>query len=501
MKAGLIGNPQRGMSTVEILIAIAILTLTISATIMVVFGNQSLAIDTQTNVEALAKAESELEKARAIARADFFGVTDVPNTADDIYNKRLEVTDRSECQKEAVSTVTWQRGGRDLAVSLQTLFSDLDVALAMGGDCDTTPPGKWDNPQTAVSLGFGGDGATDIDVYDNRVYITSNPSAAGKDDLYIYDFDPVATTLTLRSKTTFGEGFNAIDVIKDQATGKLYAYALEDANTGQLRVIDVTNPASPTQVDAETFPNIIHTCSPASKPCLAGISVYAYDGMLYVGTNYIPNLALPDTQNNELHIYDLAAPNAPVWVGSENVNHNIYSIAARGDYVYVALSGTGESVRIYNVSDPVNPVQSGGFDPLGDEYSTALHLIGTKLYVGRERVNGNDERDFYILDVTDPEQDPTILGAKKLDLNPGSFIKGVVVKGDLAFVAIDNPTIAFKILDVSDPTAIKNHSVCTSLNFAENTSAIDMDDDHVFVANRSNDELRVIRDQPTACTP
>ncbi len=503
MKARYSGSPHKGMSTVEILVATAILTLTLTAIILVVFGNQSLALDTQTNIEALAKAESKLEIARALGKEDFAALDDLSVVTEDIYETSLEVERRAQCQKQATSYVSWGYGGKEFTTSLTTLITDVSIALALGGDCDPTPPGDWDNPHTAVSLGFGGDGATDIDVYDGHVYITSNPSSPNKEDLYIYEFDdsdPDDLKLAERSKTDIGVGLNGIEVIRDQSTGTLYAYVLEDDNTNQLKVFDVTDPASPVSTGSFTLPNMNHTCSPASKPCLAGISVYAYDGLLYVGTDYIPNLALPETENNELHVYDLSDPAVPAWVGSENVNHNVYSIAAADEYIYVALSGAGDSIRSYDISTPSDPVLGDGFDPTGDEYATALYLLDHTLYVGRERVNQVSEQDFYILNVEDPT-DIQEVGAENLDLNPNSMIKGLVVKDDLVFVAIDDPTLAFKILNISNPLDIRDHTVCSSLNLSENPAAIDMCEDYVFTANRSNDELRVLTDQTTACSP
>ena len=60
MKAQSSGNPirfARGSSTIEILIAFAVLILSITAVITVFFSNQSIALDTQINDEALYKAK------------------------------------------------------------------------------------------------------------------------------------------------------------------------------------------------------------------------------------------------------------------------------------------------------------------------------------------------------------------------------------------------------------------------------------------------------------
>ena len=40
----------------------------------------------------------------------------------------------------------------------------------------------------------------------------------------------------------------------------------------------------------------------------------------------------------------------------------------------------------------------------------------------------------------------------------------------------------------------------TTLNFSENSTALDADGDFIFSANNINDEIRVIRDQSSICS-
>src|SRR3989338_9394963 len=94
MKEQSIGKKyMKGFATLEILIAFAVLILSISAVILLVFGNQSIIIDSQTNSEALYKAQKMLEEARAASKQDFFSVNSITTTSDDIYQKTLDVID------------------------------------------------------------------------------------------------------------------------------------------------------------------------------------------------------------------------------------------------------------------------------------------------------------------------------------------------------------------------------------------------------------------------
>ena len=57
-------NFEKGSSTIELLIAFAVLITGLVASLSISVGNQSTAVDTQTDHEALGKAEELLENAK-----------------------------------------------------------------------------------------------------------------------------------------------------------------------------------------------------------------------------------------------------------------------------------------------------------------------------------------------------------------------------------------------------------------------------------------------------
>ena len=74
--------PQKstaGFSTLELLIAFAVLTLSLTAVILVAFGNQSVAIDTELAQRALYLAAKNLDEAGALAISDFDALGDKNN--------------------------------------------------------------------------------------------------------------------------------------------------------------------------------------------------------------------------------------------------------------------------------------------------------------------------------------------------------------------------------------------------------------------------------------
>lgn len=477
---------NKGVATLELLIAFTILVLNITAVALIINGGQSISVDSETNEEAIAKAESYLEDTRKMAKNDFSSV--VSETTTEMsgsleYTKILTILDLAQCKKQATSEVSWMLSSlRPQRIELTTLVTDIAGVLALGGDCDIEPLGEWDNPITAVSVSIGGGGATDIDARNNIVYLTSDPSAGPKEDFFIYQFDSDALVLTELSKIHVSGGLNNVDAIED------YAFTTNSETSNHLMIFNTAVPASPTLVSSSSLPNM--TVGVAR-------SIFYYDDFVYIGTQYLACPACLPAQNNEFHIYDVSNPGALVWRGSYKVNHNINDIVVRGDYAYLATSDNNGEVYIYDVSSPASITFEGLFNASGNEDGEALYLLGDKLYVGRDRTPVG-RQDFYILDISNPSS-PSELGSKNLGLNSGAVVKGVVVKGKLAFLGLDNPTSGIQILNISNPASITNHPACTTLNFSENSSAIDMDGDFIFTANISNDEIRVIRDQVTTC--
>src|SRR3989338_2305791 len=76
---------QKGFSTLEILLAFFVLSLTVGAIISLVFGGQSVAVDSQTYSEAAHKGQAMLEDARATAKGNFNLVKQIASYSDGIY--------------------------------------------------------------------------------------------------------------------------------------------------------------------------------------------------------------------------------------------------------------------------------------------------------------------------------------------------------------------------------------------------------------------------------
>lgn len=525
-------SDKRGQSAIELLVALGVLVFSISASLVVVFGNQSVSVDAQTNGEAILMAKKNLEGARATAKEKFSNLVST-SSVQSLYATNLSVFDATECRKNVTSTITWNVTSlRNQRVELSASFTDIPGALAVGGDCATDPSGGgWTSPNTLMSRDLNykasyndnplvnsgaGTPATDVDVLNKIIYMTA---LSNKDNFFILDGTNTINGITppIIGSLNVGPGLNAVDVARDNNSGETYAYVVQNDNQKQLQVIDVsTNPANPTVVASTTLPNITFTCSPASKPCLAGQSVFYYNGRVYVGTKYIANLALPSTKNNEFHIFcvqpdpsfpicDTSGSTNPIWMGSVNVNHNVNAIVVRGNYAYLATSNDSGEIMVYNVGDPTNIKLVGSFDAnksaSDNEDATSLSVVGNRLYFGRQIVNSASERDFYILDISSSTTPIELCATCSINLGSsisksisGSTVTGIRISGNYAFLSLDDSNIGFLTLDISSPDAIKPIG---PYNFSNYTTNLDFEDDFIYSSNNQNDGLRIIR--PAEC--
>src|SRR3990167_5906514 len=92
---------QKGFSTLELLIATAILLTAISGMILVVFGNQTVSLDSQVNNEAIIKANDLVEQARASASVDFNSLADSSDY--DFFRQELLVNNVNNCKKKGIA--------------------------------------------------------------------------------------------------------------------------------------------------------------------------------------------------------------------------------------------------------------------------------------------------------------------------------------------------------------------------------------------------------------
>jgi hypothetical protein len=216
-----------------------------------------------------------------------------------------------------------------------------------------------------------------------------------------------------------------------------YAYIVAD---GVLRIVDVANPAAPTEVGVYDTPGY------AWDVAVAGHYTYIADGEGGLRIVDVANPATPAevgfyatpgsaegvavagryayVADGVLRILDVANPAAPTEVGFYDTTGWAGDVVVAGRYAYVAATWGFEvgGLCIVAVSNPTASTEVGCYDTGWN--AGAVTVVGQYAYVA------DGYRDLWILDVGNPAA-PTQVG---FYATLGS-VGGVVVAGDYAYVA------------------------------------------------------------------
>ncbi len=125
-----------------------------------------------------------------------------------------------------------------------------------------------------------------------------------------------------------------------------YSNYLYVSHSSGVKVLDISNPASPTQVGSVLALGEINDLTVA-------------DGKLYVVQ-----------KEYGLRVYGLSTPSAPNLLGTFNPRGRNWRCRVRGNYAYVASDSAG--VRVINVANPAAMYEEGFYDPTGMVYDIAL---------------------------------------------------------------------------------------------------------------------------------
>ncbi|MCX6759555.1 MAG: hypothetical protein NT012_03275 [Candidatus Nealsonbacteria bacterium] len=529
MKEELIINKScSGFSTLEMLIAMAILIMVISAVILVSFGSQSMLIDSQTNSEALNKAQELLEEVQALARKDYKLVNPVATITDGIYQKKIDVETQPDFfTKKVTATVSWLgEHNRNLNVQLSALVTNFNNAV--GGDtCDSvlrdntgaTNADVWKTPQVKNSItdfaqlaGVSGIyPITDIDAYKGKLYITTNNSSENQSTFFVFDItDPTNPVLDhggtdkIDNDSDNNSGLNAVAVAENASgNGKIYAFVANASgvSVGQLQIIEVS--VSPPQVVA-TYPMPGVTSTSSSQG--VGNSIFYKDGFVYLGLK-----ATGPGNGPEFHIIDMhdflanpTNPNLIHYADSYSIGDDINAIYVKGNYAYLATSDSQELI-VLNVSNPTD-ISTGspvwGYDAAGGGNGKSLYLVGDTLSLGRTFPSSGPE--FYILNNTDPTNipvnNPDPPSPYPYTQSIGSSVDGLVVRAGLDTVvpstlhnlAFFLTSSNFQLWDITNLSAITQWSP-TFLNLPGSGSSsfepvLDCEGNIFFVGSNNSED-------------
>jgi len=483
---------NKGSAILEVLIAIAILTLGISAAAMLVFGNQSLQVDNDTNSEALYKAKTILENARTDSKENFNSISQVYPDPLEFFKSDLSILDISPCAKDLVSTVNWTISSRLLGIELITRVTSSEEAEKLGSFCDPeAPKSSWDKPSAFDIISpsdFGGKGTSIASTYINGIrYVFLTTDSTNKENFWAIDTtNPQDINIDDAHGIIVGEkGLNGIAIAGD------YAYVLNNDTTSHLLIVDITNPLDLKHlVDASTtIPNLTNGLAK---------SIFYYDKKIYIGTEFVS-----PTLNNEFRIFDVTDPIEPIPEASIKIGRNVNSIVVKDGLAYLAI-GSGSSnpftpLRTYDIDQ--NSLQYlqkvGEFATSTNWHGSSLYVLGNKVYLGLKRKSPSSQKDSEFLIFNNSNLNEAI-GHKELNLSPQSSagISGITVQGRYAFLvttASNNRLLILNVASSTKPEIIQ--STCTTPPLPQNATGLIYTDNLLFLSIKDNKAFRIIYDK------
>src|SRR3989344_5598463 len=475
---------QRGVSTLEILIAMALIILVISYVIPLSSQAQDSSVNTQTNQEALYKARDLLEEARAIANEDFNLVNPKSPSQDDIYTKSLEVEMVDLFIKKVSGYVTWNS---NTSVNLTTLITN-PKSINGGNTCSSVLSGNWVSP-SKVEYVLGADlPITSIKTFNKKMYVTvNNTSSNNANAFFVLDIsNPMSPSLIASlDNAPVSSGLN--DVAID---GNHYAYVANgygapfstcsvEPSCSQLQVIDLNTMSVVTNYKV---PNITGDGGQG-----VGNKVFYKDVVVYLG------LAKAGGSTGEFVIIDvgggskpLASPLNPILISSYEIDSGVNDIFVKDKYVYVA-SPDDQELKILNTNDLTYPLLVGGFNaPDGggsNGNGKSLKLVGNKLYLGRTLLSGYE---FYILDNSNPATNHMPpLGFKDIKNGANSTsVNRIIIRDYLAFLITNEELQIWKI---NDPGSITQYANPLTLPSSSQGTTADCEGNYIYVGSQGSD--------------
>ncbi len=494
---------QKGISALEMLIAMTLIVMAISATLPLVTGGQAASVDVQTNQEALYKAETLLQEARATAKTDYSAVVTTNLQDDDSYKKQIQVIPESltQCGKDVRATVMWTTDNRPRSVDLTTRVADLATAQAMGGNCDATPPPilGWNPPDTLASSNFGPGSPTSLDALNHIVYMTGNGNPNSAKNFYIADTRGVLEGASGGLFVDFHNNFKADAKLNDVrvarlSDGKTYAFVARDTNVDQFGVIDVSDIHNPVSRGIFQLKNVDED---GSYP--QAWRIYYYNNRVYVTTRF--------TAGPELHIFDVSNPNAIYEMGSGaelglTVNGLVVTEKTIGEvffrFAYMATSSDSRELFVLDLTNPleITEVTGASWNLINPDYAdgNAVFLVGNNLYFGRDSSRAND---LYVFDATNPMTASGGLPVLRT-ADVSTSVIGLTVTGPYIFMATTKNNAKFQVWtsNPSQPLTKVNTTNSNFPNIITLGNGLKYEDNWVYVASQANDALRILYNNP-----
>ncbi len=455
------GRGESGFSLVEIILASALLGILATGVVgALVYGVQTASV-AGSRERALLIAEEGLAATQNIRDAAFANLTDgnhgiaisgnqwaFSGTSDvtDIFTRQVVVSTVNSTKKQITSTVTWQQDAqRAGSVSAVTYLTDW---LATG----TPPIGDWSVPSQVTGRDpLGNNDGLKVAVQGNYAYLVRND---GGPDFVIYDLSvlPAAPT-QVGSLSLSGAPVNIF------VSGS-YAYVTTSDNAAELRIINISTPASP--VITGTY-NAVNNAD--------GSGIYV------VGTTaYMTRLSSGDP---EFYVINVATPASPTLTGSLELGSDGREVYVSGTNAFVASADNAGEMKVVNITTPASPTLTTSLNLAGNGDGISITGFGTNVLLGRTATNEMD-----IISVATPAS-PTLTSTFSTSAAVNDIALGN--SNTYAFLGTSDNAAEFKVVNIA---TLGSPVLLGSLNLSPNNNllgiAYDSTLDRAFGAGDSN---------------
>jgi hypothetical protein len=261
-----------------------------------------------------------------------------------------------------------------------------------------------------------------------------------------------------------------------------YAYVMSSSGSSggtiglSLVIYDVSNPASPFYVGYLTTSTV---------PWVSGASYLNGTYSAALKGNY---LYVASSGSSYLYIVDVSNPAAPTNVGRLLISSSpgsIYGVAVQNNYAYLATQNKG--LTVVDVTNPFSPVQV--FQEGGTlNKSVGVYVIGNSCYTTNYQTTSPwTVRYLKTWNITTPTT-PSLINTYTLPAGtkPGE----VTVQGNYAYVA-DLNTSKVHIVDITIPTApnyLSSLTASASFNVANNATfnSLTLSGNYAYLTSGSN---------------
>lgn len=445
---------EKGFSVIEVILAAALFIIFSTGAIVVILqGLDSNRLGEEQTVANQYAAEG-IEAARSIRNSSYASLVNTSGTgiasssgvwvflgSNNVFGKYTRALKVEDVQrtggnivasggtidpntKKITSTVTWNFSStRNNSVVLTTYLTNWRKTV------------KGSSPSLIACFNLdvansGSEAADGISVATQGNYLYLGRQNNSGYEFFVFDITTPSSP-SLLGKLAIG------DTANDIAVSGNYAYIASSDNAGELTVIDISNPASPTIATKFDL-----TAGNSGNGNSDGLAVAISGNTLY--------LTRAASAGKEFYVFNISTPTAPTLTGSVDLNGDLKEIAVMGSYVYGASSDNTQEFQVINIATPSSPVLTTSLDlNEGATQPDALSITTSPntVYLGRD---GSAAPEFYIIDVTTPGS-PTI----KSTLDIGTHIlQSMDYDPTTKFVFFANTAPGsedYQVVDVNDP--------------------------------------------------